>query len=228
MTTGAVHAATSSTRISWSGQRATRPTQHPRVEFVSEKCAPVNKLCNIAQSARSRRETYIGPWLPEPVDTSSAPLGSSTGRGAGVRGLVTTRETLSYGTSSVCFPGSVRLPLPTDCRSPATRRSEHPPIGGLSSSTYRRGASHACEFSRATTASRSVYRRRPEGRSRRTGRSLRIGCGLLLRWRRSRPCSAHPDCRSRACREVHLLRSLHTSGPVSRSRGSKQMDSHRY
>jgi RNA polymerase sigma factor (sigma-70 family) len=26
-----------------------------------------------AQSARSRRETYIGPWLPEPVDTSANP-----------------------------------------------------------------------------------------------------------------------------------------------------------
>ena len=26
-----------------------------------------------AQSARSRRETYIGPWLPEPVDTSADP-----------------------------------------------------------------------------------------------------------------------------------------------------------
>ena len=26
-----------------------------------------------AQSARSRRETYIGPWLPEPVDTESNP-----------------------------------------------------------------------------------------------------------------------------------------------------------
>ncbi len=64
------------------------------MEFVSQKCAPVNKLCNVAQSARSRRETYIGPWLPEPVDTSSAPLGSSTGRGAGVRGLVTTLEKL--------------------------------------------------------------------------------------------------------------------------------------
>src|SRR5580658_4822800 len=25
---------------------------------------------NLAQSARSRREMYIGPWLPEPVDTS--------------------------------------------------------------------------------------------------------------------------------------------------------------
>ncbi|MFI7454733.1 RNA polymerase sigma-70 factor [Nonomuraea sp. NPDC049714] len=28
---------------------------------------------NVAQSARSRREAYIGPWLPEPVDTSLDP-----------------------------------------------------------------------------------------------------------------------------------------------------------
>lgn len=29
---------------------------------------------NAAQSARARHETYIGPWLPEPVDTSDDPL----------------------------------------------------------------------------------------------------------------------------------------------------------
>jgi RNA polymerase sigma-70 factor (TIGR02957 family) len=35
---------------------------------------------NIAQSARSRRETYVGPWLPEPVDTSFDPnLGAERG-----------------------------------------------------------------------------------------------------------------------------------------------------
>ncbi|WP_454853008.1 RNA polymerase sigma factor SigJ [Promicromonospora soli] len=28
---------------------------------------------NVLQSARSRRETYVGPWLPEPVDTSADP-----------------------------------------------------------------------------------------------------------------------------------------------------------
>jgi RNA polymerase sigma-70 factor (ECF subfamily) len=28
---------------------------------------------NVAQSARRRRETYVGPWLPEPVDTSADP-----------------------------------------------------------------------------------------------------------------------------------------------------------
>lgn len=32
------------------------------------------RMCiNFAQSAKSRRETYAGPWLPEPVDTSSNP-----------------------------------------------------------------------------------------------------------------------------------------------------------
>ncbi|GIF51747.1 RNA polymerase sigma-70 factor (ECF subfamily) [Asanoa ferruginea] len=35
---------------------------------------------NSLQSARSRRETYIGPWLPEPVDTSADPyLGAERG-----------------------------------------------------------------------------------------------------------------------------------------------------
>jgi len=29
---------------------------------------------NLAQSARARHESYIGPWLPEPVDTSADPL----------------------------------------------------------------------------------------------------------------------------------------------------------
>jgi len=28
---------------------------------------------NATQSARARRETYVGPWLPEPVDTSADP-----------------------------------------------------------------------------------------------------------------------------------------------------------
>ncbi|WP_184717809.1 RNA polymerase sigma-70 factor [Streptosporangium saharense] len=35
---------------------------------------------NVIQSARSRRESYIGPWLPEPVDTSLDPtLGAERG-----------------------------------------------------------------------------------------------------------------------------------------------------
>lgn len=35
---------------------------------------------NISQSAHSRREAYIGPWLPEPVDTTADPtLGAERG-----------------------------------------------------------------------------------------------------------------------------------------------------
>ncbi len=43
------------------------------------------RMCiNFSQSAQSRRETYIGPWLPEPVDTSSDPaLGAERGEALG-------------------------------------------------------------------------------------------------------------------------------------------------
>ena len=34
---------------------------------------------NVAQSARARRETYVGPWLPEPVDTSADPRWAPSG-----------------------------------------------------------------------------------------------------------------------------------------------------
>lgn len=35
---------------------------------------------NVAQSARSRRESYLGPWIPEPIDTTNDPhLGAERG-----------------------------------------------------------------------------------------------------------------------------------------------------
>lgn len=44
---------------------------------------------NALQSARARRETYIGPWLPEPVDTSGDPtLGAERAEALGVAVLV--------------------------------------------------------------------------------------------------------------------------------------------
>jgi RNA polymerase sigma-70 factor (ECF subfamily) len=44
------------------------------------------RLCiNFAQSAQSRRESYVGPWLPEPVDTSSDPaLGAERAEALGL------------------------------------------------------------------------------------------------------------------------------------------------
>ena len=44
---------------------------------------------NALQSARAQRETYIGPWLPEPVDTSEDPtLGAERAEALGVAVLV--------------------------------------------------------------------------------------------------------------------------------------------
>jgi len=35
---------------------------------------------NVLESARTRQETYVGPWLPEPVDTGADPtLGAERG-----------------------------------------------------------------------------------------------------------------------------------------------------
>jgi RNA polymerase sigma-70 factor, ECF subfamily len=53
---------------------------------------------NVMQSARSRRETYVGPWLPEPVDTSADP-----GLGA-ERGEATPQSGHSYPRISRTFP----------------------------------------------------------------------------------------------------------------------------
>jgi RNA polymerase sigma factor (sigma-70 family) len=50
---------------------------------------------NVMQSARSRRETYVGSWLPEPVDTSADP-GLEAEQGEGLEaGILLLMEKLS-------------------------------------------------------------------------------------------------------------------------------------
>lgn len=50
---------------------------------------------NVIQSARSRRETYVGSWLPEPVDTSADPGLGAERREALELGVLRLREKLS-------------------------------------------------------------------------------------------------------------------------------------
>ncbi len=59
-------------------QRYDRSTVTDPAAFLA---TTTTRLCiNALQSARARRETYIGPWLPEPVDTSADPvLGAERG-----------------------------------------------------------------------------------------------------------------------------------------------------
>ena len=59
---------------------------------------------NVAQSARARRETYVGPWLPEPVDTSADPtLGAERG------------EALECRRARCCWRSSPRPSAPRTC-----------------------------------------------------------------------------------------------------------------
>ena len=71
---------------------------------------------NALQSARARRETYIGPWLPEPVDTTNDPtLGAERAEALGFAVLVmlerltpteraayVLREAFAYGYPEIC------------------------------------------------------------------------------------------------------------------------------
>jgi RNA polymerase sigma factor (sigma-70 family) len=50
---------------------------------------------NVLQSARARRETYVGPWLPEPVDTSADPRLGAERRQALACGVQLLLETLT-------------------------------------------------------------------------------------------------------------------------------------
>lgn len=52
-------------------QKTDRSVVVSPVAFLAS--ATTRLAINVAQSARVRRETYIGPWLPEPIDTSSDP-----------------------------------------------------------------------------------------------------------------------------------------------------------
>ncbi|MER7251537.1 RNA polymerase sigma-70 factor [Kribbella sp. NPDC000426] len=59
-------------------QAADRSKVESPVAYLST--AVTRLAINASQSARARRETYIGPWLPEPVDTSADPyLGAERG-----------------------------------------------------------------------------------------------------------------------------------------------------
>jgi len=59
-------------------QRTDRSAVREPAAFLAT--AATRLAINQAQSARVKRETYIGPWLPEPVDTSADPsLGAERG-----------------------------------------------------------------------------------------------------------------------------------------------------
>lgn len=73
------------TWLRWQG--TDRSVVHDPPAFLAT--ATTRLSINALQSARARRETYIGPWLPEPVDTSNDPtLGAERAEALGFAVLV--------------------------------------------------------------------------------------------------------------------------------------------
>ena len=140
---------------------------------------------NVMHSARSRRETYVGPWLPEPVDTSADPgLGAERGEAlelailvlleklsATERAAYILREAFDYAYRDIA--NVLRLGE-ANARQVVTRARQH----------VANGRRMSGEFDRAKTSSRRFHRRGPEWRRRRPRRSLCVGRRLDLGRRR--------------------------------------------
>lgn len=91
---------------------------------------------NALQSARVQRETYIGPWLPEPVDTSADPyLGAERGEAlqmavlllleklpATERAAYVLREAFDYGYGEIA---ALLETTEANCRQMVTRARKH-------------------------------------------------------------------------------------------------------
>ena len=168
------------------------------------------RLCiNLAQSAHSRRESYIGTWLPEPVDTSGDPgIGAERGEALKLavlllleklspteRAAYVLREAFDYSYDQIA---SILQMEEANVRQLVSRARKHIADGRR---TVR-------QFERAAALSGGLYRCRPKGRPGWTGRSLRRGCCLLLGWRWACARSGSPSFWSQACSNVHC-RCLH-------------------
>jgi RNA polymerase sigma-70 factor (ECF subfamily) len=100
------------TWVRWQGTDRTAVLDPPAFLATVTTRLSINAL----QSARARRETYVGPWLPEPVDTSDDPtLGAERAEALGIAVLVmlerltpteraayVLREAFGYGYPQIC------------------------------------------------------------------------------------------------------------------------------
>ena len=80
---------------------------------------------NAAQSARARRESCVGQWLPEPVATGDDPaLVAEHERRLGVGHPGAARASCAHRAGRLRAARSVRLPVPPDRPDPADHRGE--------------------------------------------------------------------------------------------------------
>ena len=126
------------------------------------------------RSARARRETYVGEWLPEPLVTSEE---ADPARHAEVADslslafLRAAREPLAGAARRVPAARGVRLPVRPDRGDRRQERGQRPPARGAGPPHVDERRSRFERLARAARrARRAVLRRRPGGRPRRRSR----------------------------------------------------------
>ena len=137
---------------------------------------------NVMQSARSRRETYVGPWLPEPVDTSADPgLGAERGEALELGVLDIAGKAIARGASRVHPSRGVRLCIPRHRGHPSTPRSQRAATRDPRPTACGQWSEKARQCDRAETSSRGVHCRGQEWRRRRPRRSSHLFLETLSR-----------------------------------------------
>jgi hypothetical protein len=159
-------------------------------------------LCiNLAQSAHTRRETYVGTWLPEPVDTSADPaIGAERDEALKLavlllleklspteRAAYVLREAFDYPYRQIA---EILQTEEANVRQLVSRARKHIADGRRASVSLNEQR----RFLAAVVAA---------GRHGGTGRPLRGGCCFLLRWRWTCARGGSSSYWSQACRNVY-------------------------
>ena len=180
------------------------------------------------QSARARRETYIGPWLPEPVDTSADPLlGAGARRGAGVRRADAAGEALADRARDLRAARGVRLLLRRDRERAGAERGQRAPARGRARKQLEGGRRREGRRGRAPAPAGRDRRGRAGRRPRGARAAVRRRRGHLRGRRRRRERGAQADRRARAGGEGAGRARDASSGRASRSSRSTPTGSRR-
>ena len=137
---------------------------------------------NVLQSAHARRETYIGPWLPEPVDTSSDPaLGAERGEALGFAVLLLLEKLTPTERAAYILREAFDYPYPEIATRPIDRAGR-PTTRQSGAQTPRRRAKDNCRHLGPTPTPRSLFGSCAERQRVEAGGALRRRCGQLYGW----------------------------------------------
>ena len=154
---------------------------------------------DVLRSARVRRETYVGEWLPEPLVEPEAPAAVEAEESVSLAMLVLLERLNPVERAVFVLRESFDVALRS--RSPRSSTAREDNCRQILTRARRRVAEEQPALrrrpGRAPHARRPLPRRRPRGRPRGPRRRARPGRGPDRRRRRRRPLDPAPDARRR-------------------------------